>query len=93
MCGRFTKNYDWEQVRDYLDLILSRAPSNFPPDFNVCPTDLIDAVIKTDQGREMITMRWGIIPSWWSVSARVNSSRADKTDATLIDRFEIAQPK
>lgn len=65
MCGRFTKHYTWEQVRDYMDLIPSRAPSNFPPSFNVCPTDIVDAVVQTEAGRELISMRWGLVPQWW----------------------------
>lgn len=70
MCGRFTKNYTWEQARDYMELIPSRAPSNFPPNFNVCPTDPIDVVIETKRGRELISMRWGLIPGWWKKSLK-----------------------
>jgi putative SOS response-associated peptidase YedK len=66
MCGRFTRNYNFKQIQEYLNLIPSRAPSNFPPDFNVCPTDPIDAVVQTYDGRELQQMRWGIIPAWWS---------------------------
>jgi putative SOS response-associated peptidase YedK len=30
------------------------------------PTTNIDAVIERDGRRELSTMRWGLIPSWWS---------------------------
>lgn len=41
---------------------LTSTPSNLQPDYNVCPTNTIDTVI----GRELVRMRWGLIPGWWS---------------------------
>ena len=65
MCGRFTRNYTLKQVQEYLNLIPARAPSNFPPSFNVCPTDIVDAAVQTDAGKELQPMRWGLVPGWW----------------------------
>jgi putative SOS response-associated peptidase YedK len=65
MCGRFTRNYTLRQIQEYLNLIPAHTPSNFPPSFNVCPTDTIDAVVQTGAGRELQPMRWGLIPGWW----------------------------
>jgi putative SOS response-associated peptidase YedK len=42
------------------------APARNPqPRYNVCPTDTIDAVIDREQKRELVPMRWGLVPSWW----------------------------
>lgn len=87
MCGRFTRNYTFKQVQEYLNLIPARVPSNFPPDFNVCPTDPIDVVVKTDEGRELVTMRWGIIPAWWSKSLK------EMKLATFNARVETVESK
>lgn len=67
MCGRYTRNYSWRQVHEFLSLIPTQAPpSNMQPRFNICPTTKVDAVIETGKGRELQQMRWGLVPSWWS---------------------------
>ena len=66
MCGRFTRNYTWAQIHAMYSLIPSRPISNLQPRFNICPTTQVDAVVSGEQGRELVPMRWGLIPSWWS---------------------------
>jgi putative SOS response-associated peptidase YedK len=64
MCGRFTQHYTWEEVRDFLDVF--GAPRNLRPRYNVAPTTSVDVVRHNGNGqREMVSMRWGLIPSWW----------------------------
>jgi len=38
--------------------------------YNVCPTDPIDTIVETDGMRELVTMRWGLVPRWWSKSLK-----------------------
>jgi putative SOS response-associated peptidase YedK len=33
---------------------------------NVCPTDPVDGVTAADGKRDLVTMRWGLVPWWWS---------------------------
>lgn len=61
MCGRFTRNYTWAQI--YSMYSLTSVPSNVEPNFNVCPTDLIDVVARGGDERALIPMRWGLVPS------------------------------
>lgn len=65
MCGRFTRNYTWAQLHALYSLSTPPA-SNLQPRFNICPTTTIDAVIERDGKRELVPMRWGLIPAWWS---------------------------
>ena len=44
---------------------LTSTPSNIQPSFNVCPTDTVDVVLREDDKRVLVPMRWGIIPAWW----------------------------
>ena len=37
--------------------------------YNICPTDIIDAVIDRGGKRDLVSMRWGLIPDWWRKSA------------------------
>ena len=61
MCGRFTVISAPEAMR-----ALFRYPEqpNFPPRYNVAPTQPI-AVVRLEEGtRQFALMRWGLLPSW-----------------------------
>jgi putative SOS response-associated peptidase YedK len=61
MCGRFTVTSAPETIR-----ALFRYPEqpNFPPRYNVAPTQPI-AVVRLQEGkRQFALMRWGLLPSW-----------------------------
>ena len=63
MCGRFTQNYSWSEVHAFLNLL--GPPRNLQRRYNIAPTRVVDVVRLTDHGREMVPMRWGLIPAWW----------------------------
>jgi putative SOS response-associated peptidase YedK len=66
MCGRFTRNYTWQQIQALYRLTAPVAIPNFQPRFNVCPTDPADTVVARDGARELVEMRWGLVPYWWN---------------------------
>jgi putative SOS response-associated peptidase YedK len=66
MCGRFTRNYTWQQLHALYRLSVPMAIPNFQPRFNACPTDPADVVVPNDGARELKEMRWGLVPYWWS---------------------------
>ena len=45
MCGRFTRNYTWQQIQALYRLTVPAAIPNFQPRYNVCPTDPADVVV------------------------------------------------
>src|SRR5665811_1699335 len=63
MCGRFTRNYTWAQIHAMYSLV--SPASNLQPRFNICPTTNVDVVIRGDDQRALVPMRWGLIPGWW----------------------------
>ena len=63
MCGRYTQLYTWAEVYAFLNLI--NQPQNLRPSYNVCPTDPVDVVLPRTTGRELVKMRWGLVPNWW----------------------------
>jgi len=71
MCGRFTQHYTWAEVHAFLNVFGDLAtPRNLQPRYNIAPTDFIDVVTTRVRereivGREMVPMRWGLIPTWW----------------------------
>ena len=66
MCGRFTNRLTWEEMVRLYRLTLDQPARNVQARYNICPTDPIDAVAERDGKRELIPMRWGLIPNWWS---------------------------
>jgi putative SOS response-associated peptidase YedK len=63
MCGRFTRNYTWQQIHDLYRL--TQPALNLEPRFNICPTTTVDVVIFGDGTHSLVPMRWGLIPGWW----------------------------
>jgi putative SOS response-associated peptidase YedK len=61
MCGRYTIIATPQQLRDifrYLEL------PNFPPRYNVAPTQPIPIVRLINGERHFALVRWGLLPSW-----------------------------
>jgi putative SOS response-associated peptidase YedK len=61
MCGRFTVTSAPDAIRT---LFHYPEQPNFPPRYNVAPTQPI-AVARLHEGRrQFVLMRWGLLPSW-----------------------------
>jgi putative SOS response-associated peptidase YedK len=66
MCGRFTNRLTWRELVALYRLTVPVTPErNLPARYNICPTQTIDAVVERDGKRELVPMRWGLVPSWW----------------------------
>ena len=87
MCGRFTYKLTWEELVRLYGLTLDQPARNTQPRYNVCPTDPIDTVVENDGKRELVTMRWGLVPRWWSKTLK------DVKMATFNARAETVETK
>jgi putative SOS response-associated peptidase YedK len=65
MCGRFTDRYSWRELKELYDLTTPYLTSNFPPRYNIAPTQA-SFVVRLDKSgrRELAEMKWGLVPSW-----------------------------
>ena len=64
MCGRFTQHYTWAEVHAFLSVF--GAPQNLRPRYNIAPTTPVDVVrLNAERQRELVSMRWGLVPAWW----------------------------
>ena len=71
MCGRFTNRLTWREIVALYRLAVPIEPErNLPARYNICPTDTIDVVIERGGKRDLVAMRWGLIPNWWKKSAK-----------------------
>ncbi|WP_289032660.1 SOS response-associated peptidase [uncultured Roseibium sp.] len=61
MCGRFTLTATPNDVRALFDYI---EQPNFPPRFNIAPTQPVATVRQEHGGRHFALVRWGLIPPW-----------------------------
>lgn len=65
MCGRFTNRYTWREIKELYDLTTPYLTSNFPPRYNIAPTQKSFVVrLAKDGSRELAELKWGLIPSW-----------------------------
>jgi putative SOS response-associated peptidase YedK len=94
MCAR----YDNLMARDaYRRLFaVERLPeSNFPPRYNIAPTDQIPIVRidPRDGTRELAMARWGLIPFWMKTKPKVPhiNARAETVDTTPLFREAFAR--
>lgn len=89
MCGRFDNLIAREAYRTIYRAL--RLPqSNFPPRYNVAPTDQIPIVRvdPRDGERELTMARWGLIPFWMKQKPRVPhiNARAETVHQTPLFR-------
>jgi len=61
MCGRYTLTSSPEALRA---LFAYAEQPNFPPRYNIAPTQPIPVVRLVDGKRQFSLMRWGLLPSW-----------------------------
>ncbi|MDQ1713756.1 MAG: hypothetical protein QOE45_3206 [Frankiaceae bacterium] len=78
MCGRYSASYPPDLLAEtYRATVVDEPP---PPSWNVAPTDPVSVVVTRDGGREVRTLRWGLIPSWATdrrVASRMVNARAE----------------
>ncbi len=61
MCGRYTLTASPEALRA---LFAYAEQPNFPPRYNIAPTQPIAIVRLVDGKRQFALVRWGLLPSW-----------------------------
>jgi putative SOS response-associated peptidase YedK len=61
MCGRYTLTH---AVTDLGRIFDFEERPNLPPRYNIAPTQPVAAVRRRDAGRELVSLRWGLVPFW-----------------------------
>ena len=61
MCGRYAITLPPEAMRETFGY---REQPNFPPRYNIAPTQPVPIVRLHDGARQFMLMRWGFIPGW-----------------------------
>lgn len=61
MCGRFTLHLDAVILQR---IIGAPVPESYHPRYNIAPTQQILTLHRTGDERRLVTLRWGLVPSW-----------------------------
>jgi putative SOS response-associated peptidase YedK len=61
MCGRYTLKTNQLDVATLFDV---KPLPDWRPRYNVAPTQMVACVRQKDSGRELVRLRWGLIPGW-----------------------------
>lgn len=91
MCGRFSNRYTWRELHALYELSIGFAPSNFQPRYNIAPTDQCWVVRETDGERELVSLRWGLVPSWAKdvkIGASMINARAETAEQKFGPAFD-----
>lgn len=87
MCGRFTNRLTWREIHNLYRLTAPSTPErNLPARYNICPTTSIDVVVERDSKRELVPMRWGLVPSWWKKKAKETPSTFNARAETVAEK-------
>src|SRR5947208_16404268 len=87
MYGRSTYTLTWEEIVRLYRLTLDQPAQNTRARYNVGPSTTIDTIVARDGTRELVPMRWGLVPSWWSKPLK------ELKLATFNDRAETVTEK
>jgi putative SOS response-associated peptidase YedK len=75
MCGRFTNTASPKAIGKQFNV---PEPTLFEPRYNIAPTQAVAAVRESrDGGRELVALRWGLIPSWSRYGKGFINARAE----------------
>ncbi len=91
MCGRFANNLTWSQIHKLYRLTLPKAAPNLRARYNIAPTQSVPVVRATGQGRELVELRWGLIPFWAKPDFKSYSTINARSE-TLAQRPTFREP-
>ena len=80
MCGRFYLDVQADELAEYFDL---PTLPNLTPRYNIAPSQDVTAIRVGEQGREWMSLHWGLIPFWAKdkkIAYRTINARAETAD-------------
>jgi putative SOS response-associated peptidase YedK len=96
MCGRARLSSDVSEIKIAFGIPPERPAPNFPPSWNVAPTDPLP-IVRFDAQEKLRTleiMRWGLIPYWEKdikIGFSTINARAEEVDTKPAFREAFAQ--
>lgn len=87
MCGRYTHLFTWAELHRLMRLgeLTAEESALLLPRYNVAPQQLAPVIISSGSGRQLVGLRWGLIPFWSkdpSIGNRTINARAETLDTS-----------
>lgn len=83
MCGRYTNTRDLETLAQ--EFSLASIESDLKPSYNIAPTQRVPVLITKDDALSLVTMRWGLVPSW-AKDAAIGNKMINARAETLAEK-------
>jgi putative SOS response-associated peptidase YedK len=64
MCGRYTQLRSWSELVQIFAVATAAPAPNALARYNIAPTQDVAVVRLGASGRELLPMRWGLVPAW-----------------------------
>ena len=64
MCGRYTQLRSWSELVQIFAAVTAAPAPNAIARYNIAPTQNVAVVRLGTAGRELLPMRWGLVPAW-----------------------------
>jgi len=82
MCGRYTLAVSASRLSDRFAV---EPPLDLKPRYNIAPTQAVVAVRETNRRRELVSLRWGLIPAW-AKDASIGSRLINARSETILEK-------
>ncbi len=82
MCGRYTLAVSASRLSDRFAV---EPPLDLKPRYNIAPTQAVVAVRETNRRRELVALRWGLIPAW-AKDASIGSRLINARSETILEK-------
>lgn len=92
MCGRYVRYSDKQRIAEHFQT--SESVFDILPNYNVAPSTM-QPVIRRDADtgeREIVMMRWGLIPGWYKDPSHLGLSTINAKAETLMEKPMWRQP-
>jgi putative SOS response-associated peptidase YedK len=86
VCGRFTLHTPEPLLRDVFGVVHS-APLELTPRHNIAPSQQVPIIRDTENGRQMVMARWGMVPHW-SQELKIKYSTINARIESVAERPE-----
>lgn len=64
MCGRYTQLRSWSELVQIFAAVTAAPAPNALARYNIAPTQDVAVIRLGAAGRELLPMRWGLVPAW-----------------------------
>jgi putative SOS response-associated peptidase YedK len=84
MCGRYSNLTPPEAMRRIYRTVVGLP--NCPPGYNCAPTQSLPVVRRGTPGRELVLMRWGLVPAWSRGPEQLKASTINARAETVAEK-------